>query len=51
MKIFDTINLNNETFNDFIHFDEEVIKKNRKLCGQEFSEEHCAELWKKVLSK
>lgn len=51
IKIFDTINLKDEIFDRLISFDQEMGKKNRKIVGEEFTEEHCVELWKKVFER
>ena len=49
VKLNDTINLNNLNFKNFIETDDQVRKTNKEIVAKEFSEEHCVELWKKVL--
>lgn len=49
IQLYDTTLIKSINFQDFILNDREIGKTNRQIITKEFSEEHCIELWKKVL--
>lgn len=49
VKLYNTIELKNTSFDNLINFNESIGQANRKIVSKEFSEEHCVELWNKAL--
>ncbi|KOA21337.1 4-alpha-L-fucosyltransferase [Clostridium homopropionicum DSM 5847] len=49
VKLYDTKNIKNNKFEGLISFDDSVGQANKKIVAKEFSEEHCVQLWRKVL--